>query len=390
MLTTRRQFLELTSSMALMAGAMCFPKIVFASNKAQSFLVLCNTDNINSMWNTEGIAISHPGSVRFFNVADKKMQDIFLPFFGHTVTQNPQWPSHLVTFEKWAKRGVLINAQTMAIVTVAEPLEGNVFFGHAAYTPDGEFLINTEETYARDGGQLVVRDPLTLKPIKTVPSYGLRPHECVMLKDGRTLLVMNEGLDAGDSVLAWVDMPTGKLQHKVELKPFISERFSTLANNGCSHVVSTFDGWAICGGGVYLESDDQSKPSSRHAIIAFVSPAGDVYGAELPATLTSDMRGETLSLCALGKSGLVAVTVSSGNMCLIFDYKTQKLVRVIKGHKALGVASLPPTLPNQERFMISSQHGMLEVKCGPDGQDDISFFNATLGGAGSHLNLISL
>ena len=397
-MTTRREFLGLTSSLALTMGGLCFSNIseAFALNQAQLFLALCDTGNPPPL-TPDAVTVTDPGSIRLFNLASKKVQAIPLPFFGHAVTQNPQQPNHLVTFEKWGKRAALVDLRASSIIATAEPLEGNIFFGHAVYTPDGSMLINTESADAPSGGQIVFRDPLTLKIIKTEPSFGRRPHECLILKNSQTLLVANEGsglltsdeTDLKNPVLAWIDLQSGRLQHRTQFIPDGSKNLSDAVSGGYAHILSTFDGWVICGGAKDIEGSNPVK-DKPYAMIAFVSPEGEVFEPELSDDLRTRMRGEALSLCVLGESGLAAVTIPAGNMCFIFDYKTQKLLHVIDTPDGKGAASIPSLVTGHESFVISSARGFLKANFGQDGNGDISVFSSDFRGHGSHISLLSI
>jgi hypothetical protein len=394
MLTTRRQFLGLTPSLALMAGGICCPNIAraLATGQSELFLAACSSRYANIKYK---IGIDD-GWITLYNVSKNTIQDIALSFFGHTVSQNPAHPSQLVTFEKWGKRAALVDARGSRVLASAEPMEGNIFFGHAVYTQDGSLLINTEEVDKGDGGQIVYRDPLTLKVIRSISSFGMRPHEINLLPDGKTLLVVNERGQADNPATVWIDMESGQLQHKVELEGSASAKPSRSTYAYYSHLRNTFDDWVICGGEKFPVDEkgnmifDKKVGKHGHALIAFVSPSGEVFEPDLPDELKTAMVGEALSICPLDQTGLVAVTIPYGDMCLIFDYKTQKLVQKIDAHKVLGVTTLPALLPGHERFGMSSPHGLLQADMGAGGHSDVSIYNNNFRVQGSHLNLISI
>ncbi|MFA5899051.1 MAG: DUF1513 domain-containing protein [Hyphomicrobium sp.] len=104
------------------------------------------------------------------------------------------------------------------------------FYGHGTYSHDGRLLYATEHDNETRNGLIGVYDATGgYRRIGEFPTYGIGPHEAILLADGRTLAVANGGiethtetgreklnLDSMEPSLAFVDVATGRLmsQHK--------------------------------------------------------------------------------------------------------------------------------------------------------------------------------
>lgn len=383
---TRRQFLGLTvSSLALMAGGAVFgaPSHPSAADKGREHLILCDTDEEIDPDNNDVVRVTNPGSVKWLDVAAQKTNKIDLPFYGHTAIQNPAHPHQAVTFEKWGRRGAMIDIREESVIASTEAADNNVFFGHAAFSADGQFLLVTEESYERDNGQLLLRNAADFDILKSLSTAGRRPHDCQLLKDNKTILVANEGHREFKPSLAWIEWESEKLLHKIEFNPWVPGHFKSPRFGGFSHFAVSHDNW-ICCGGVSREIVD-GKIGSRYAIIGFVSPKGHVYYPDLPIELTSQMKGEALSIAMLGNSGLVAITISLGGMCLVFDYKTQRLLTNITAPNCRGVAPSLHHTNGHHSVLLSSKQGLTTAEFSINSDVHSSLLSRDFFGGGAHI-----
>ncbi|WP_269531065.1 DUF1513 domain-containing protein [Chitinimonas sp. BJYL2] len=127
--------------------------------------------------------------------------------------------------------------------------------GHAAFNADGRLLLTAETDERRGQGRLVVRDAVTLRPLRDFPSYGIGPHEMVWL-DGYTLAVANGGIltlpETGrlkrhdqpmDPSLAIVDIRDGRLLAEYRLPdPQLSIRHLARCADGTLGAALQFEG----------------------------------------------------------------------------------------------------------------------------------------------------
>lgn len=104
------------------------------------------------------------------------------------------------------------------------------FYGHGTFSRDGRLLYATEHDNETRAGLIGVYDARGgYRRIGEFPTYGIGPHEAILMADGRTLAVANGGiethvetgreklnLDTMEPSLAFVDVTNGRLvaQHK--------------------------------------------------------------------------------------------------------------------------------------------------------------------------------
>lgn len=389
---SRRDFLRLTaSSVAFFAGSssLWLSGPLLAAGARREFLMFCDTDERPKITETPP-QIDH-GTVKGLDVASGEIFAIDIPFFGHTVIQNPAAPHQFVIMQKWGKQGALIDTQTHKIVSLLEPMEGYEFLGHGSYTQDGAFLIASENTPARDGGSVSVRDAKTMKIVRSISSHGAHPHECRLLKDGKTILIANQGIDdlGVAPSLTWADYDTGKLLHKIDFEPPTpAGELDKNFKGHFSHFDVSHDGWVCCGGGSGTPNATvvPNDPNGPRAIVGFVSPDAVTYYPKLPPEIVPQMLGEALSVSVLGETGLAAFTIPDANLCLIFDYKTQKLEHMVYTSHAKGVLALHDTPDAGHGIILLSQYRLSKAPFTSDQKLKTSVFNAAVHGVGSHLS----
>jgi uncharacterized protein len=104
------------------------------------------------------------------------------------------------------------------------------FYGHGTFSHDGRLLYATEHDAETRQGLVGVYDATGgYKRIGEIPTYGIGPHELILMPDGRTFAVANGGIEthvetgrekhnveAMEPSLAFIDSRTGDLlaQHK--------------------------------------------------------------------------------------------------------------------------------------------------------------------------------
>ena len=99
------------------------------------------------------------------------------------------------------------------------------FYGHGVFSRDGRLLYATEHDNETRAGLIGVYDATGgYKRVGELPTYGIGPHEVILLADGKTLAVANGGiethietgreklnLDSMQPSLAFIDSTTGRL-----------------------------------------------------------------------------------------------------------------------------------------------------------------------------------
>jgi uncharacterized protein len=252
------------------------------------------------------------------DTASSAVQRASLDFLAHGIAFDPTAPARLATFEKRGPGGavVIIGADSLTLEQHVLPTPGRHFYGHAAFSGDGAKLFVVESDLATHQGTVAVRDGRTLAPLGEFPTYGVDPHDCVLLDDRRTLCITNAGGVLGssgaDACLTLVDCVTEKLvQRFVFSDPKINAGHVAIRADKSFAVVSApragLD-MATSVGGITLRSAP-SKPERMRS----------------PKVLTdAELLGESLSVCMVQDT--VVVTTPEANLVTFWSLQRGKLL----------------------------------------------------------------
>lgn len=251
--------------------------------------------------------------------AYRHMDDIH--FFGHGISLNPKRPGTAVVFEKWGKGCAEVDLRAGKSLRKIETVPSRQFYGHGAWTPDGGTLFATETEVGDNSyhGVVAIRDGDSLELKGEFLTYGVAPHDCILVDDGRTLVVTNGGgqLDRDDELpsITYVDVASQSL--KQELK-FPTKRINA------GHIDITSRGELVC---VSAPRDglDESSPGS----ISFYRPGGEVRTV-IDHPVRPSMKAETLSVAIHEPSMVVGATNPAGNLVTFWDFETGKLVHKLE------------------------------------------------------------
>lgn len=106
--------------------------------------------------------------------------------------------------------------------------EGRHFYGHGTFSPDGRLLYATENNFEDASGVIGIYDATDqFKRIGEYSSYGVGPHEMLLMPDQKTLIIANGGIETHPDFgrkklniatmqpsIAFVDMKTGDLMER--------------------------------------------------------------------------------------------------------------------------------------------------------------------------------
>jgi len=146
-------------------------------------------------------------------------------FRGHGGAQHPLKANTVLMFgRRPSNETVEVNLLTGEVSARFKSQKNRHFFGHGAFSEDGKTLFTTEADLERNVGVIGIRDALTYEWLGEYESYGVGPHQMMLMPNGKELVVANGGiltrpetgrdklnLDTMDSSLAYVDVETGKL-----------------------------------------------------------------------------------------------------------------------------------------------------------------------------------
>ncbi|MER9968523.1 DUF1513 domain-containing protein [Mesorhizobium sp. M0060] len=284
--------------------------------------------------------------------AGKLLHSIDLPDRGHDVT-----------FDPVSKRSVVFARQpgTFAVIfdhtgrdepqTIAS-VAGRHFFGHGVFSTDGALLYATENDFDNAAGVVGVYDAhAKFKRIGEFPTYGMGPHELLLLSDGRTIAVANGGIethpDYGRAELnvatmkpsyVLVDRLTGDLIEKHELPPAL-------------HQLSIRHMDADRSGTVWFGCQYRGPGTDRPPLVGRAPRGKELQLLDMPQHVLSGFRNYIGSVAANPVAGTIAVSSPEGNSLAVIGAASGRIVTTTALVEVCGVA------PDGKSFMATTGAG---------------------------------
>lgn len=231
---------------------------------------------------------------------------------------------------------------------------GRHFYGHGVFSPDGRWLLATENDYENGNGVVGVYDAKDqFKRVSEFSTHGIGPHEMAWLSDGKTLVVANGGLrthpEMGrqklnlptmDSSLVYIDYPTGQLLSAHRL----ASRFQKMS---IRHLTVT------SGDTVALAMQYQGPRSHHFPLVGLQERDSDIQLLSAPSPIDQQMRNYCGSIASSGDT--LCVSSPRGNVITFWSVSQQKYIGMHQLNDGCGLAPLD----DQGTFMISSGEGTL-------------------------------
>jgi hypothetical protein len=143
-----------------------------------------------------------------------------LDFPGHGLAFHPRKTREAVLFGKRDTGGCALDLIERQVVRPIAPMAGHAFYGHGAYSRDGDVVFVVETQFESNEGAISIRDSSTFAVLGTLPTYGMAPHDCHVVDGGRTLVVTNGGGPVDSPFLpsvTFVDVASRALLEKHEV-----------------------------------------------------------------------------------------------------------------------------------------------------------------------------
>ncbi|MBX3577480.1 MAG: DUF1513 domain-containing protein [Rhizobiaceae bacterium] len=280
---------------------------------------------------TFGVAIlSEAGAV--LSVVD-------LPERGHDVTFDPVSRRSVVFARRPGTFAVIFDhAGLSAPQTITSPA-GRHYFGHGLFAPDGRLLYATENDFDNAAGMVGVYDATDgFRRIAEFPTYGMDPHEMVLLADGRTLAIANGGIETHPDFgraklnlstmqpsLVFIDRESGSLIEKHELPQDLHQlsiRHMDVSGDGTLWFGCQYEGPAI----------------DRPSLIGRARRGEPLALVDMPDDALGSLRNYVGSVAANPSAGTLAVASPQGNSLVVLDAATGTIVSVRTMVEVCGIA----------------------------------------------------
>jgi hypothetical protein len=119
-----------------------------------------------------------------------------LPARGHAAAAHPKAPEAVAFARRPGTYAIVLDCSTGTAKAELTAPEGRHFYGHGAFSPDGELLFTTENDYEAARGVVGIWNARGgYERIGETWSGGIGPHDIKMMPDGETLVVANGGIE---------------------------------------------------------------------------------------------------------------------------------------------------------------------------------------------------
>ena len=259
----------------------------------------------------------------------------------HGIVLDPSRPHRAIVIAR--RPGVLAYDVDLASGTIARRLrsaDDRHFYGHGVFSRDGSLLFTSENDIPRSEGVVTVRDGRDLRVVGELRTRGIGPHEILLLPDGHTLVVANGGLvsDLADGTrrrdlnipsmdpsLVHLDVRDGRLL--AQARPddhFASVRHLAAAADGTVAVAMQYEG----------------PETTPYPVIGFHRGGDRIVAGEAPRDVLVRMTRYSASVC-VAPNGVAAATCPRGDLVVLFDVASGRLVGTHEIRDAGGVAVAP-------------------------------------------------
>lgn len=290
----------------------------------------------------------------------KVLHAIDLPDRGHDVTFDPISRRSVVFARQPGTFAMVFDhiGQEKPLAITSAP--GRHFFGHGVFSPDGKLLYATENDFDNAAGVIGIYDARSdFERVGEFPTYGVGPHELLLLGDGRTIAVANGGIethpDYGRAELniatmkpsyVLVDRVSGDMLERHELPPDLSKL-------SIRHMATDGEG------AVWFGCQYRGPITDTPLLVGRAVRGRELTLVDMPQRVLGGFRNYIGSVAANSQAGIVAVSSPQGNSLVIIEAATGNIVATRELTEVCGVA------PDGAGFIATTGGGMV---VGPAGQ----------------------
>lgn len=281
----------------------------------------------------------------------KLIANVALPDRGHDVTWSPATGRAVVFARQPGTFAVVFDPAGSEPPLTIPSVEGRHFFGHGAFSPDGALLYATENDFDNARGVIGIYDVSGgYRRIGEFDTFGVGPHEILLMPDGVTFAVANGGIethpdygraelniDTMEPSLCFVDRRDGKLIGKLALTADLHQlSIRHMAVDARNRV------WFGC-----QFRGDEGSPQ----LVGYATLDGDIRLIELPGDALRNLRNYVGSVARSVAGDLIAVSSPEGDTILAIDAATARPVFTAPLKDGCGIA------PDSTGFLASTGLG---------------------------------
>lgn len=286
------------------------------------------------------------------------LREIGIEDRGHDIAVDPIGRRGVAFGRRPGYFGVLFDIDGRREPQVFAPEPNRHFFGHGAFSADGRLIYASEHGIDTGEGVIGVYDVSgPVKRIGEFPSYGVGPHEAILLADGKTLVIANGGFAtdpatgrepidiAGmDPNMAFVDVRTGELL----VKHGMTEPLKALS---VRHLA------ANAAGEVWFGGQWQGGLEESPELIGRASLDKPITIIETAAPMGVGLKGYIGSVTLSRDGRVLAASAPRAGRIVYTDTGTRKVLCETRLPDGCGVS---PVVDGE--FALTSGHGVVQVE----------------------------
>lgn len=272
----------------------------------------------------------------------KVIQAVDLPVRGHDVSYSAAAGRAVVFARQPGMFAVVFDPAGRAEPVTLHAAEGRHFFGHGVFSPDGRLLYATENDFENTRGVIGIFDVAGgYRRIGEFDTYGIGPHEIILLPDGKTFAIANGGiethpdfgraelnLDTMDPSLSFVDSTTGQLVGQLRLA-------SELHQLSIRHMV------VDARNRIWFGCQYRGESRDRPQLVGYATLGGEIRLIELPPTALDGLRNYVGGLAISDDGNTILASSPVGGAILTIDAANDRAGRLVDLRSTCGAAPAP-------------------------------------------------
>ncbi|MGB6120232.1 MAG: DUF1513 domain-containing protein [Mesorhizobium sp.] len=282
-----------------------------------------------------------------------------LPDRGHDICVDPTGSRYVVFARQPGTFAVVFDRHDHQPPVTISSVAGRHFYGHGVFSPDASLLYATENDFDNAAGVIGIYDARDgFARIGEFPTFGVGPHEMLLMDDGVTLAVANGGIETHPDFgraklniatmqpsLVFIDRRDGRLLGKHALAADL-------------HQLSIRHMDVDASGALWFGCQFEGSPSLTPPLVGKARPGEGMSLIELPADVLGGLRNYVGSVAANRQAGTVAFTSPQGNSLAVLDATTGNVVASRSLEEVCGVA------PDGKAFMVTTGAGEIDLADG--------------------------
>ncbi|MFY0615941.1 DUF1513 domain-containing protein [Shimia sp.] len=276
-----------------------------------------------------------------------------LPARGHAAAAHPTRAEAVAFARRPGTFAVVLDCRDGSVLAQLSAPAGRHFYGHGAFSADGQTLFTSENNFEAGEGVIGVWEAgQTYRRLGEFSSGGVGPHDIKLVHEGTSLLVANGGIETHpDMGRAKLNLPTmcpnltylsltGARLESVELP-------SEMHKNSIRHLAVHRDGTAA------FAMQWQGSEAHVPPLLGLHNRGGHAQLLAAPKADHRHLKGYAGSVALSGDGRHVAITSPRGGALHVFDLDTAAFLQAVEAEDVCGLG------PTSAGFVYTTGTGLV-------------------------------